>query len=74
MLPFLKKSKEASVVVPSDPVKRDHDEDYGGLHACADDLKEALKADNTPAIAAALRAAFQICDSEPHEEGPHDAS
>lgn len=41
------------------------------LEICAEDLKQALKADDTKAIAEALRAAFDLLDSEPHVEGPH---
>lgn len=73
MLPFLKKSQDASVSMPIEPVTRkpDDDSDYDGLHAAADDLIAAIHSKNTSGVAAALRAAFELCDSEPHEEGPH---
>ena len=75
-LPFLNKSKEASTSAPVEPVRRkpDNEEEYDGLHACAEDLKQALDEGDTKAIASALRAAFEILDSEPHEEGPHTES
>jgi len=46
------------------------DEDQG-LMACAEDLIKAIHAKDTSATASALRAAFELCDSEPHDEGPH---
>jgi hypothetical protein len=73
MLPFLKNTQEGSASSPIEPIKResDHEEDYDGLHACAEDLHAAVKSGDIPGIASALKAAFQICDSEPHEEGDH---
>lgn len=67
------KNKEGGAVGPVDRKVREHDEDhdFDTMHAAAFDLKEALKNDDVQAIAAALRAAFQIMDSEPHEEGEH---
>lgn len=72
MLPFLDKKKEASVVVPSDRIKREPDQepDYDSLHSAAEDVMSALEQKDIPALAEALRAAFDICDSMPHEEGP----
>lgn len=42
-----------------------------GLQACAQDLMSAIESKNAKGIASALRAAFDILDSMPHEEGPH---
>lgn len=74
MLPFLKRHKEASTSAPTDRMVREHDEDHDmdSMEVAAHDLKEALKKDDVQAIAQALRAAFEIADSEPHEEGPHE--
>lgn len=75
MLPFLKDKKEASVAVPSDTVKRDPDEpneEFDMLESAADELIAAIHAKDSKAVASALRSAFQIADSEPHEEGPHE--
>lgn len=74
MLPFLKKKHQAGVIVetkerPTDQPKK-HQEDQG-LMACAYDLIAAVEAKDTQRVAAALKAAFQICETEPHEEGPH---
>lgn len=75
MLPFLKHSKEASVSMPSDSIKRKSDdeesEDYDSLESAAEDLHSAIKSGDTKGIAMALRAAFDILDSEPHFEGQH---
>lgn len=67
---FLNKKKEASVSAPVESVERkpDHEPEYDSLHSAASDLKQALDEGNTAAIAAALRAAFEICESEPHGE------
>jgi hypothetical protein len=41
------------------------------LHACAEDLLGAIKADDAAGVADALKAFFHICDAMPHEEGEH---
>jgi hypothetical protein len=41
------------------------------IHACAKDLIDAVHSQDTKAAAEAIRSAFEILDSEPHEEGPH---
>lgn len=73
MLPFLKKKDEVSVSAPSDKIKRNPDRsvDYDYLHAAADDLINALEKKDVEGVAIALRAAFEICDAAPHEEGEH---
>jgi len=72
MLPFQKK-KEASVSAPVEVIKRESDEpeEYDYLESCGHDLLSAVEAKDPKGIAVALRAAFEICDSQPHEEGPH---
>lgn len=76
MLPFLKKDKEASVSGPVSSIKREHDEDhevdYDILESAAQDLIDALEKKDVNAVAIALRAAFEICDAAPHEEGEHE--
>lgn len=42
------------------------------LSACAEDLIDAIHSKDPQAVAHALEAAFQICDSQPHEEGEHE--
>lgn len=75
-LPFLKK-KEVSVVAPEDHVTREPDEEsdeseYDMLESAADDLISAIHSKDTKAVCSALRAAFEMLDMEPHEEGPHE--
>ena len=74
-LPFLKKDKEASVSMPADVQRREpdseEDSDYDSLESCAEDLTRAIASKDLKGVASALRAAFQILDSEPHEEGEH---
>lgn len=75
MLPFLKLAKEASISTP-EVIERDHDEDYDYdmLESAAEDLIQAVHSKNVKSVAEALRAAFEICDAQPHEEGPHKES
>ena len=74
MLAFLKKTQEASSSEPVEHSRREPDEDaeYDSLHSAAEDLISAVHSKNVAAVAEALRAAFELCDSEPHEEGPHE--
>lgn len=71
MLPFLKHSKEASVSVTPDVIKResDHEEEFDSVESAAEDLIHAIHSKDVKSVATALRAAFEILDSEPHEEG-----
>ena len=71
MLGFLKHKQEAGVSEPVETIKRDHDDEFDMLHAAAEDLMHAVHSKDVQAIAQALRAAFEICDSQPHEEGEH---
>lgn len=72
MIPFLK-SKEASVSMPADTIKREPDDgaEYDALESAADDLIAAIHSKDAKGVAAALRAAFELAESQPHEEGPH---
>lgn len=73
MLPFLKHKQEGSISAPVETVERksDHEEEYDGLESAAEDLIQAMNEGNAKAVASALRAAFELCDSQPHEDGPH---
>lgn len=67
-LPWLNPQKQQTGISmeirkPDENSAKSEDQD-GGLKACAQDLSDALAANNTSRIAAALRAAFQILDSE----------
>lgn len=68
MLPFLKRDKEASVSVPGEAKIRKADDpadDYDVLHSAAEDLISAVHSKNIKAVAEALRAAYELCGSEP---------
>lgn len=74
MLPFLKHKQEGSMSEPIDSIERKPDgdeEEYDGLESAAEDLCHAIEAKDYKAAASALRAAFDLLDSEPHYEGPH---
>jgi hypothetical protein len=72
MLPFLK-DKEGSASVDVDPIKRkpDEDQEYDMLESAAEDLISAIHSKDVKAVCSALRAAFELVDSQPHEEGEH---
>lgn len=46
-------------------------DDSEGLEAAASDILDAITAGDKKRLASAIKAAFEICDSLPHEEGPH---
>lgn len=75
MLPFLKRSQEASASAPVDKVTRKPDnedeQEYDMLEAVMQDLESAFKSGDHKAMAEAFRAAFEVCESYPHHEGPH---
>lgn len=76
-LPFLKnKNISGSIMttkVREPDQKPDENQDDGdaGLMSAAQDLVNAIQAGDPKGCAQALRAAFQILDSEPHDEGEH---
>lgn len=77
MLPFLKPRQVAGVII----AKRKPDggtetqgqegDEMQPLEAACDDIQRALAAKDSKQLAEAIKAAFEICDSMPHEEGPH---
>ena len=68
-LPFLK-HKEASISVNPESVKRkpDHEEEYDFLDSASEDLINAIHSKDSKGVSAALRAAFELMESQPHEE------
>lgn len=83
MLPFLKKKANPGVITAhmdalghkSEASQYDEEPNKNApLEACAQDLMRAIHENNVEAAAAAMRAAFEILESEPHEEGPHPNS
>lgn len=73
MLPFLKLNKDASASGPVDSLERnpDSEPEYDALESAAEDLINAIHSKDAKGAAAALRAAFELADSQPHEEGEH---
>lgn len=62
MLPWLQ-NKEASASSPVESVEREPDEptdEYDSMHACAEDLINAIHSKDIQATAEALRAAFEL--------------
>lgn len=78
MLPFLKnKTKQGEagltikVRIPDEQENQENSNENEGLEAAARDIISAVHMKNHTALAEALKAAFDICDSMPHEEGEH---
>lgn len=73
MLPFLKRTQEASASVPVDTVKRESDEESepDSLATAMEELHGALNSKDYSGAASIFRSAFELMDSEPHVEGPH---
>ena len=72
MLPFLKKQKEASVSAPAESIKRETDEDKEeSFDALEVAMEELFNAKSNSERAAAFRAAFELLEQQPHEEGEH---
>lgn len=71
MLPFLKNQYEGSVSTPPDTIHREPDEDseFDSLEVAAQDLCDAIHSKDYKGVASALRAAFDLLESQPHEEG-----
>lgn len=73
-LPFLKDKKHtAGLIIQNraadgshDSVPEDHQDQ--GLETCGEDLIRAITSKDAKGVAAAMRAAFAILESEPHEE------
>lgn len=77
ILPFLtKKAQNAGVIVKQrTPDQSDDSQDYdsgdSGIESCAQDLLNAIQAQDVKGVAQALKDVFEILESQPHEEGEH---
>jgi hypothetical protein len=80
LLPFLKKKQPASAGVivqtraPDEKPEQDQDDSSAAIESCASELIRAVHSRDAKAMAAALKDAFDILESEPHEENdvePH---
>lgn len=68
-LPY-KNYRDGAASMPIEQVKREPDEEteFDSLESAAEDLCHAIESKDYKAIAAALRAAFELMDEEPHTE------
>ena len=75
MLPFLKRTKEASVSAPAQTIVResDHEEEleHQPLDIIAEELIDAVHKKDAKLVADCLHAAFEMLDAMPHVEGEH---
>lgn len=76
MLPFLKPKYQTGLIVETrksdgDKERTNQSDADDGLKMAAEDLIRAVHSKDGASVASALRAAFEILDAEPHEEGPH---
>lgn len=70
MLPFLQKLKYpggSSEVISRKP-DEEKSQDNHGLDSCAQQLIDAIHNKDVNMVAQALKDAFTICESQPHEE------
>jgi hypothetical protein len=74
MLPYLKDKEVGTVAIP-DKIERKPDEEGGdefdSLESAMSELHSALNAKDFKSAASIFRSAFELLDSEPHEEGSH---
>lgn len=72
MLPFLKKryATEGMVVTQRTPDDYTEEQDTA-LETASKDMLDAFNSSDYKKLASAFKNAFQICESEPHEEGEH---
>lgn len=70
MIPYLKHKQDASASLPIESIERKPDEEpeYDALESAAEDLCHAVEAKDYKAAASALRAAFDLLESQPPEE------
>ena len=55
----------------SDEAGAYEDQEYDSLESAAQELIDAVKAEDVKGAAMALRSAFELMGSEPHQEGEH---
>lgn len=69
MLPFLKPKHVAGVIISQRKPESssETEQDHEPLDLCAMDLIEAMDSKDINAVSAALRAAYEIMESEPEE-------
>ena len=73
MLPFLKTKPQTGVIIKEFKTNSESEksESEQGLKFCAQELIKAVHMQDEDGVMKALKSAFEILDSQPHEEGPH---
>lgn len=74
MLPFLKTKKESSIGITEQKKLKDGEivmDEMSELDIVAEELIAAMEMKDVAGVSQALKAAFEIMDAMPHEEGPH---
>ncbi len=73
MLPFLKKQvkHQSGIIMKTRPSDDPAESEASELDTHAKALADAVHTNDIKGISAALRAAFDCLELEPHEEGPH---
>ena len=74
ILPFLKHKPQVAgiMTIERKPDQDTETQDDSGMMAAAQDLSNAIHSKDIKAIAAALRAAFEILETQPHDEISHE--
>ncbi len=69
-LPFLLKHKrqDAGVITEHRPSDHEPESSEEGIDACSKDILEAVSTNDVKRLSKALKAAFDIFESSPHEE------
>lgn len=75
LLPFFAKKQVSQPIIEIEKQdfsqESEKDEYIQAIEVCAQDLIDAIYTQDVRRTAEVLKAAFEICDSRPHEEGPH---
>lgn len=82
MLPFLKNKNQsvAGLIIqgrkpdekPEDQIEQEEDSSAIAIEACAEELIKAIHDKDVKAAAQAIKDAFTILESLPHQEEPHE--
>jgi hypothetical protein len=75
MLPFLKERHQGAAAsvetIERKPDEPEESDDYDSLVSAMEELHAALHIRDYQGAAEIFRSAFELLDSEPHQEGPH---
>lgn len=75
MIPFMKPKMQTGIIFKERKaeggISEAQDDDSMAMEACADDMIRAIHSKDSKMLAKAMKAAFDIMEASPHEEGPH---